>query len=307
MHGRRGRIHRRRCRILRPMPDPTPEVSVIIPCKDDTYLAATLDSLALQRAAPSFEVVVVDGFERDLARRLAPWTNRLTLRVVRPTGQTAGAQRNSGARASTAPRLLFVDADDTVDGSYVRAMTSALGSHDFVCSRVDVLRLNPDAHARGISLPQETGVATGMSFLPYAAGGTIGIARRLFEEIGGFDPSPMIRPYEDADLCWRIQLAGGDPPTFVRGAELHYRLERDPMKRFRKAVTFGMGQAALYARHRHSGMPRESIRDALSAWVTLPLRLYRQVVQRSTQHVLQQATVRAGRLVGSIRFRVLYL
>lgn len=282
-----------------------PKVSVIIPCRDDTYIAATLESLAMQKAAPPFEVLVVDGYEHDLALRLESWTQRLKLRVVKArAGRTAGAQRNTGVGATSASLLLFVDADDTVGDGYVRAMTDALKSHDLVCSRVDLLTLNPGVRARGISLPQETGVATGMSFLPYAQGGSLGIRRPLFEDIGGFDP--VLRQYEDVDLCWRVQLAGGEPPAFVSEAELHYRLERNLIKRCRKAVAFGRSQAALYARHRQSGMPREPVRDALIAWGSLPLRLYRQIVHHSTRHVLQQAAVRAGRLWGSVRYRVPY-
>ena len=81
-----------------------------------------------------------------------------------------------------------------------------------------------------------------MAFLPFAGAGTLGIRRSLFQDIGGFDP--MLRCYEAADLCWRIQLAGNGPPVFVSEARLHHRLER--------------GGSDSGGRPLHPGRPRHS-------------------------------------------------
>lgn len=84
-----------------PEGDYAPLVSVIIPCIDDTFVVATLKSLATQQAAPAFEVLVVDGGHSDLGRQLEGWRERLQLQVVKaPGGHTAGDQRNRGAAAS---------------------------------------------------------------------------------------------------------------------------------------------------------------------------------------------------------------
>lgn len=111
-------------------------------------------------------------------------------------------------------------------------MANALESHDLVCSGVDLSLLNPGVRARTHS--QERGLITSMAFLPFAGAGTLGIRRRLFQDVGGFDP--VLRCYEEADLCWRIQLAGDGPPVFVSEARLHYRLKRGRIKQWWKAV-----------------------------------------------------------------------
>ncbi len=281
-----------------------PILSVIIPCIDDTYLAETLKSLAMQSAAPPFEVIVVDGHHGDLGTRLEEWRNRLQLEVVNARGGlSAGDQRNRGVAVSRGSLLLFVDADDVVGKGYVRAMADALQTDELVCSRVDLSLLNPGAGARTHS--QGRGLLTGgMSFLPFAGAGTLGIRRSLFQDVGGFD-APL-RCYEEADLCWRIQLAGGGPPVFASEARLHYRLKGGRIQRWRKAVAFGQTQALLYARYRRSGMPRESLRDAIVTWCRLPWRLYRGVSGHFAQSVLRDAAVRVGRLQGSLRYRVPY-
>jgi GT2 family glycosyltransferase len=276
-------------------------VSVIIPCNDDTHLAETLDSLASQDGPPPFEVVLVDGLGHDLASRLEPWVQQLSLRIIpSQRGRTAGAQRNIGVAASHAALLLFVDADDVVSSGYVRTMAEGLASNGIVCSRVDMSTLNPWLR----SVTDRTGPITAMGFLPFAGAGTLGIRRSLFEEVRGFDTS--LARYEEADLCWRIQLAGGEAPAFVPDAVLHYRRPRGALKRLHTAFSYGHAQASLYARFRHRGMPRASLRRAMVVWITFPWRLLRGSVNRSATPVVRQAAMRLGRVWGSLRHGVRY-
>ena len=278
-------------------------VSVIIPCIDDTYLAETLKSLASQQAAPPFEVLVVKGGRNDVGRWIEDWQARLQLQIVDGSGGgVAGELRNRGAAASSGSLLLFIDADDAIGREYLHAMADALESHDLVSSGVDLSPLNPEVRAKTHS--QERGLITAMAFLPFAGAGTLGIRRGLFQDVGGFDP--MLPCYEGADLCWRIQLAGNGPPVFVSEATLHHRLERGGMRRWRKAVAFGQAQAFLYRRYRRSGMPRESLSDALLAWCSLPWRLYQGFTSHSASTVLRDAALRVGRLQGSLRYHVPY-
>jgi GT2 family glycosyltransferase len=200
--------------------------------------------------------------------------------------------------------VLFVDADDTVARGYVDAMAAALESHELVCASVDMETLNP--WNPGGTHPQATGLVTAeMGFLPFAGAGTLGIHRSLFEAVGGFDP--LLPCYEEADLCWRLQLAGHAPPAFVPQARLHYRLAEDRTRRWRKAMTFGRTQVLLYSRFRRAGMPRESVGRAAAAWVDLARSAAGRAGGRSGSGVGWHAAVRVGRLVGSIRHGVAYL
>jgi glycosyltransferase involved in cell wall biosynthesis len=280
-----------------------PIVSVVIPCRDDKVISGTLDSLVGQSGG-EYEVVVVDASGTDLSRRLSPWRDRMDLRVVEGApGAYAGDHRNRGVLASRGNLLLFVDADDIVGEGYIVAMKEALQYHELVCSRVDIERLNP--WNVGGSHPQEAGlIESEMHFLPFAGAGTIGIHRSLFEEMGGFDR--FLRCYEEADLCWRLQLAGYEPPAFVRDAVLHYRLEPERRKRWKKALAFGAVESQLYRRYRQVGMPRESVREAIADWFGLLRRFMNALMGSDEPGIAWQSGVRLGRLCGSLRNGVPY-
>jgi glycosyltransferase involved in cell wall biosynthesis len=278
-------------------------VSVIVPCSDDTYISGTLESLA-EQGETDFEVIVVDAsMDGVVSQNLKPWSDRLQLRVVGGArARSAGHQRNRGVAESRGEFLLFVDADDIVAEGYVRAMAEALRSQWFVCSRVDVQGLNegnPGRHAQHDGL-----IRSEMHFLPFAGAGTLGIRRSLFEEIGGFDAS--LRCYEEADLCWRLQLSGHEPPTLVTGAILHYRLQRTHAIFSSKAVAFGQTQALLYRRYRRVGMPRDSVGAASAAWIRLLRRWFRRMAGSNERALVWETSLRLGRLEGSLRYRVPY-
>jgi glycosyltransferase involved in cell wall biosynthesis len=282
-----------------------PTASVVIPCRDPTYLSATLKSLAAQKDHPPFEVVLVDASGKDLGRSLGSWRGRLTLTVLwAREGASASDNRNAGVAAARGPCILFIDADDTVNATYVRAMADALETHEFVCSKVDVVSLN--AWNPGGTHPQEMGLITAdMSFLPFAGAGTLGIRRSLFMEIDGWDPA--FRTYHEADLCWRIQLAGHEPPVFVPDATLSYRLDPSTLGRWRRTVALGRAQPLLYRRYRSAGMPRDSLLDAARAWLAIVGGVLLRAIGRPAKGVGWRAAIRVGRLWGSLRYRVPYL
>jgi len=168
---------------------------------------------------------------------------------------------------------------------------------------VDLVSLNP--WNPGGTHPQQTGLITAeMKFLPFAGAGTLGIRRSLFMEIGGFDPS--FRVYEEADFCWRLQLAGHEAPSLVPAAELHYRLGDRPSRRLRRAAARGMGEASLYRRYRRAGMPRQTLGQAATAWRSLVWNLLRELTGHRAGGLGWAAATRAGRLAGSLRNRVPY-
>ena len=143
-----------------------------------------------------------------------------------------------------------------------------------------------------------------LEFLPFAGAGTLGISHSLFMEVGGFVPS--LRTYEEADFCWRLQLSGHEAPTLVPAAVLHYRLRDRPSRRLRTAAARGMGQALLFRRYRRAGMPRLTLGQAVAVWRSLAWRLPRELIDGGSAGLGWAAATHAGRLVGSLRYRVPY-
>ena len=96
-----------------------PRLSIIIPLYNQaTSIEATLDSVAHQRL-PLEIVVVDDASTDDGAERVERWAaaHAVPLRLMRqPRRGHALAARLAGVAVSTAPDILFVDADDTLLG-----------------------------------------------------------------------------------------------------------------------------------------------------------------------------------------------
>ena len=104
------------------------------------------------------------------------------------------------------------------------------------------------------------------------------------------------------------QLAGyrlvSVPDAFV-----YYRIDAAPSRVFRKWMHYGTDQPALHARFAASGMPHQAPYRALARWAVLVLTSYRLATGPGDRRErwLQEAGRRVGRVIGSIRYRTLFL
>lgn len=101
---------------------PMPLVSVVIPVYNmETFLAETLDSV-LASDYPAFEVVVMDDGSKDtslsLARKYAEKDDRV--RVFTQQNAGACAARNQAIAEAWGEFILPVDADNTIEPSFIR-------------------------------------------------------------------------------------------------------------------------------------------------------------------------------------------
>jgi glycosyltransferase involved in cell wall biosynthesis len=253
-----------------------------------------LESLARQRWAGSWEVVVADNGSMDSTVSIAEsFSDRLPRLLVVDASERPGPgyARNHGVERSQGAKILFVDGDDEVGDGYIEAMASALDEADLVFARIDLERLNPPWVLRVWSVPWQQTEPLGMlGFLAFAGSGTLGIRRSVFEAVKGFDCRPNHSQFEEADLCWRIQLGGYTGPVLVRDAVLHYRLPTGLSAVFRRAQRYARGHLALHAVYKEHGMPpprRASLGDVAGS--------VRRIRSRPD---LARAAQSLGRLVG---------
>jgi glycosyltransferase involved in cell wall biosynthesis len=106
-----------------------PEISVVIATKDrSAALGRALGSLAAQRAAPCFEVVVVDNGSRDATAELTRERARespyaLHYRFVAEPNR--GAARNAGIALATGRIVAFIDDDVVLPSGFLAAHAAA--------------------------------------------------------------------------------------------------------------------------------------------------------------------------------------
>lgn len=234
----------------------TPEVSVIIPCRDSTQtLGPQLEALTHQVAAPSFEVIIADNGSSDaLDAFLEAWMDRLDLRRV-DAGRHAGEAfaRNVGMAHATAEKQLFCDSDDVVASDWLAEGCAALVRVDVFSGPGHKVRdpaLKGGRHSAWALLDRD--LAPGGSLKigahtdwPILFGANFGMRRSVAIELGGFDAG-LSRGIEDNDLAVRVQNSGRRI-SMARGARILYR-ERSSIGAIvsavvrRRRVAHGLGQ-----------------------------------------------------------------
>ena len=202
--------------------------SVVIPVHNaEAFLGDQLEALSGQVGAPEFEVVVVLNRCTDRSRAVAEsFAGRLRLEVVAAEQKaSAGYARNVGAARSTAPYILFCDADDQVGERWVVAMLDRLGAGDAdviggfpIVDRQHLPDWTYDDFYRGID---GSGLGIHQSVL-FPIGACLGVTRKAFDAVGGFDESFDGAGFEEVALTYRL-LANGCRVGVAEAASFLYR------------------------------------------------------------------------------------
>ncbi|MBA3884192.1 MAG: glycosyltransferase [Acidobacteria bacterium] len=203
------------------------DASVIIPVHNaEATLADQLGALSGQRGDTEFDVIVVLNRCSDRSAAIAEgFQDRLRLRVIRADDKASAAYaRNTGARQSSAPRLLFCDADDRVGERWVAEMLKALDSADFCggALTIDRSRLATWAYERFYRRMEGPRLTVHGKRILYPVSATLGCRREAFSRVSGFDEGFTAAAGEEVDLAIRL-LRSGFRVGLAPGAHVLYR------------------------------------------------------------------------------------
>jgi glycosyltransferase involved in cell wall biosynthesis len=157
-------------------------ISFIVPAYNEELLIAdTLAALARATSSlnDSYEVIVVDDGSSD---RTAAISAECGARVVRVSHRQISATRNSGARAASGDRLVFVDADTLVNDEILAAAIAAMNEGAIGGGAGMRFDGRVPLFARILQGP----MVTVFRWARLAAGCFIFCTREGFEECGGF-------------------------------------------------------------------------------------------------------------------------
>lgn len=180
-----------------------PTVSVVIPTLDEAGRIA--GAIRSAREAGADEVVVSDGGSGDgtaeTARALAD------IVVVAPRGRAA--QMNAGARVASGEVLLFLHADTLLPPGAIGAVRKAVGE-DGIAGGAFAVRLGTSPEASRARKALLRFVARMINvrarcFGAYTGDQGIFVARRAFEEMGGYPEIPLM---EDVALSRLLARRG---------------------------------------------------------------------------------------------------
>ncbi len=180
--------------------DTIPSVSVVMPTTRPQKATQALHALCKQAYVGSIEIIVVGLYATQLCHNFPIHAIDLDQQV--PPGRA----RNLGAHHASGKFLLFIDDDMIMD-------------ENWVVQNVTILQ-EPHTGTVGARMPGKhtTFFARCADFTnyghyqhPYAydqatGSGSMGIARSLFVQLGGFDEN--LYAGEDIDLCYRVQQQG---------------------------------------------------------------------------------------------------
>lgn len=180
-------------------------ISIIIPALDEEQtIGAQVESLL---AVEPHEIIVSDGGSSDRTREIAgahAWV------VTGPPSR--GLQLNAGAAAASGDILLFLHADARLNPTAGSAIRQAMADPSVAGGNFDIRYAGDDTRAAALTrinrMRRRFGIFYGDS--------AIFCRRRVFLELGGYQPWPVMEDYEFARrLGQRGHLALLDEPVFV--------------------------------------------------------------------------------------------
>ncbi|RWO61276.1 trifunctional glycosyltransferase/class I SAM-dependent methyltransferase/polysaccharide deacetylase [Mesorhizobium sp.] len=188
-----------------------PLVSIVVPAHNaEVTLPRALDCLVDQEIV-DWEAIVIDDASADRTSAIiAGYVERdARFRTLSSCAYSAAGARNSGISTARGSWLMFLDADDWVDASFLAKMLAALKTApDAVAAYCGSRRVMPDGELTPSSIPTEVAIQPFETFARRCAIRThaLLVDRETIVELGGFDVS--LRTCEDWDLWQRLARLG---------------------------------------------------------------------------------------------------
>lgn len=220
-----------------------PSVAIIIPCYNaGAALEETLSCSAVHSPLVSERVVVNDGSTDPLTIQILACAPERGWKVLSTQNLGAAHARNTGAQEVVSPYLLFLDADDKIDSTFVETTVRALQQHPeyaFAYGHTQLFGTREGLWKRpDVSRPYRL---LWDNELPMPAL----IRREVFLEVGGY--AEDLRIHEDWDFWIRLS-ARGYRGVRADGAVSWYRI--DPSSKFQRSLSNRRENVAcIHARH----------------------------------------------------------
>jgi len=218
---------------------PAPLLSVIIAVYNDwVQLNECLQTLAQQRNAPSFEVIVVDDGGSAPPEPLDRWANQYPLTLIRQLHAGISTARNRGIKSASGEVLLFVDADCKLHPDCLASLASAIGAspqqNSFQLRLVgDCSRLVGRAEGLRLATLQDQLLRPDGCIRYLDTAGAAIRRAKADSEIGLFD---VRAPRAEDTLLLTKLMQDGELPMFVAGAVVQHAISLSLRQYLIKAV-----------------------------------------------------------------------
>jgi glycosyltransferase involved in cell wall biosynthesis len=183
-------------------------LAVVIPAlNEEAFIGHLLESLCCQ-SYRDFEVIVVDSQSDDRTCEVAErYRSRLpTLKIVRAPKRGLALARNTGAEASEATDIVFMDADGVVEPAFLDDLVRAMRRKRL---QIATTLVSPDSRLLFDRLFYFLFIGWGLRifqyFFPIVTGSCIAVQREIFDAVGGFDSTMQ---FEDSAFAKNASKIG---------------------------------------------------------------------------------------------------
>jgi glycosyltransferase involved in cell wall biosynthesis len=276
----------------------------------EQHIADQLGALAAQTYRGEWELVAVDNGCTDRSMGIVrEWASRLpSVTIVDATSRRGlNRARNAGAAAARGDFLAFCDADDVATHGWLEAMAEGAARADIVGGRLEWETLNdPVVRAwRPQSPMTELVVDVDHGFLRYAPGGNMGVWTRVAREIGWDERFKF--GSSDHGFAWNAQLAGYRL-AYAPDALMRQRFRTTIWATARQHYRYGRSGPQLQRAFRGVGLKPPDNRQAMREWRWLAASVPDLWASREDRgRWVARASMRLGRLAGSVRARIVCL
>ncbi|HEY6237608.1 MAG TPA: glycosyltransferase [Thermoplasmata archaeon] len=221
-------------------PAERPFVSIVTTVKnEERHLARFLDSLLGQEAP--FEVVLVDALSHDRTYEIAQEyaARRPDRFVLSQKYGSRGIGRNEGVRRARGEYVVFIDGDCVADSRWLHHLRRGFADSDVVAGTTVAVGKIQYGQLERVELFQKGNDVTYPSC-------NLGYRRRLFEDLGGFDPRFITA--EDIDLNLRA-VERGATIRAVPEAIVYHQMRATFLRFLVQAFWNGYGRKQLTEKH----------------------------------------------------------
>lgn len=275
--------------------NPVEPLAIVIPVRNGAHLLPECLGALAQQLREGDSLVVVDDASDDNTPAVA---ERLGAEVIRrdvPSGPYAA--RNDGWRSTTQRYVFFTDARCVAYEGLLDRVRQAAG-HDPALIFADiVVRPGRRLAERVAEQRQHLRVAyyRDDTFLPFFPTAGLGVKRAALDAVDGFR---VTESGGDADLCWRIQLAGFRDVKEIGEPLIEWRPRTEVRSLVEQWAKYGRSNAVLRHAFRGSGAtapePQPTLR-LLAIHVRRALRMLRRGRLRNVSVILVDSTIDLAR------------
>jgi acetyltransferase-like isoleucine patch superfamily enzyme/glycosyltransferase involved in cell wall biosynthesis len=184
-----------------------PLVSIIIPCYNYARFVKDAINSALNQTYKNIQVVIVNDGSTDNSKEvIEQYLENINVVYIEQENTGLAIARNNGIKKSTGEILLCLDADDYISPVYIENIVKNFSDYKTIIT-TDVYYVD--------ELLNLTDNVTHLAPTTYEAllkdnqiNGCSGFFKKLFDEVGGYDPEMTRMGYEDWDLWLRMFKVG---------------------------------------------------------------------------------------------------